>query len=203
MPTLTERIATDTDASSIASSSNTPVSGNAYTVAVSNRIDAESPNTPTLSGTNGWGVTWTQRGTQVGVSDDIRITLFDGVPNSGVAGVLTADFGGQTQTALGLEIVEWPDADASAIQGQTPVAATANSTTVTATLSAFGNSDNTAYLPMLIRANTTIVPDTGWTELGAEVRVPGFSVGSIYRVGDGDLTPSATIGFDAIWTCIA
>ena len=70
---------------------NTPVSGKAYTIAVATRLNSPSSlAAPTLSGTNGWNVTWTERSTIIDDNNEVRITLFDGVADSGVAGTITA-----------------------------------------------------------------------------------------------------------------
>ena len=206
VPVLVQRIGTTTDNPTLTSSTNTPVNGAAYVVTVASRITSGAPAAPTLSGTNGWNVTWTQRQTQQeGISpNDLRITVFDGVASSGTAGTITASWGVTDQQNMALEIVRLPDADTSAIQGQTPSGSTGdNLEEPNGTLAAFGNSSNTAYFAMAQRTNGTIVADAGWTELGNEYAAGGqaLTFGSIYQETDADLTPSAVSG--GFWCAIA
>ncbi len=206
VPVHVERKGTTTDDTSIPSSTNTPVSGAAYVVFVTSRITSGAPAAPTLSGTGGWSVTWTQRQTQQEKNspDEVRITVFDGVASSGTDGVITADWGAVTQQNMCIDIIRLPDADTSAIQGQTPAGSEGDSAEEpNGTLAAFGNANNTAIFSMAQRSNTTITPDTGWTELGTRYAAGGqaLTCTSIYQETDTDLTPSAVSG--GFWCAIA
>lgn len=123
LPRFGARSASNTDATSYAAASWTPTDGRVITAVVTNYRSAGSPDTPTASGTNGLNGTWTQFSTvTVG---NVRMTAFWSVATSGVAGVLTFDFGGSTQSAAAWWIEEWSNTNTT-----TPVIA-ANTTTFT------------------------------------------------------------------------
>jgi hypothetical protein len=85
------------DLSTYTSASITPSSGTTYVLGVTSEVASGTANAPTVSGTNGWNVTWTQISTVTYNGGLNRITLFSGVASSSVAGTLSFAFGGQTQ----------------------------------------------------------------------------------------------------------
>lgn len=205
IPTLVERFGTTTPTNFLASSSNVPVSGKPYTIAATSRVDAIDPLAPTIiTGTGGWNVTWTQR-QEIQLTNDVHLTLFDGYPNSDTPGTITVDWGAVTQESIVVELVQWPEGKlVSGLQGQTPVAAESITGSPTATLLALGNSKNTVYFVAAIRGNTTLVADPGLTIIGTVLgfSTPDLTLGSCYKVGDSDLTPSMTQGAGE-WGAIA
>lgn len=62
-------------------------------------------------------MTWTERSTIIDDTNEVRITLFDGVPDSGVAGTITCSWGATTQENMACQIIKWDEGDASAIRG--------------------------------------------------------------------------------------
>ena len=97
--TLRGTVSTGNNQSSYTTSSSTPGSGKLCIVSVTQAVSG-TPTTPTLSGTGGYNVTWTQvRTTNYDTSGtQRRLTVFRGVTASATAGTITVDFGGQTQT---------------------------------------------------------------------------------------------------------
>ena len=93
--------ASNTDATTYAGGAATPVANATYFVVSAARVTAGQTQTPTLSGTNEWNVTWTDRSAGgVLVNSLLRLTVFSGViGGSPTSGVLTADYTGQTQEA--------------------------------------------------------------------------------------------------------
>ena len=112
-------VASNTDLTSYPTGSNSPVATSAYLVVCAALRAAGQTATPTLAGTNGWNVTWTNRGTVL-VNDDLRLTLFSGTTGaSTTAGTLTADYGAETQEAHGIVTVLLGAANAAPVQVKT------------------------------------------------------------------------------------
>lgn len=132
------------DATSFASGSTTPTSGRVLTAWVASVIAAGTPNTPTASGTNGLSGTWTAIANAT--RDQIKITLFRSTAASSVAGVLTFDFGGQTNSGFACGIEEWVDvATTLNVQSTTTTADAATSITMSPALAAFASTTNGTY----------------------------------------------------------
>lgn len=103
------------DASSYASASQAGVSGH-FGLSVIANYKATTSNIPTASGTNGLNGTWTRINTieaNQDVSHFARVAAFWSSFSSGVAGVLTHDFGGDTQLASVWQIWDLPLIDTS------------------------------------------------------------------------------------------
>jgi hypothetical protein len=85
---------------------------------------------PTLSGTNGWNVEWTPiANVSVG---NIRLTVFRGVTGATTtAGVLTVNYGSETQTAHAGHTIKWRSAESAPVQHKTGTAEAATSIAVT------------------------------------------------------------------------
>lgn len=152
-------------ASSLATSSLSPTD-KVYLVAVNSRTGISTdPNVPTLSG---WGITWNQIATaqhDIAGSSRKRITLFWGYNASPSSGTLTADFGGQTQTDMGIVVDEITGADTTSpiVQSTTATDDTITVSTLTATLGAFADTDNATYSAGGIGSvGSTFTPGTGF-----------------------------------------
>ena len=132
------------DATSYASGSTTPTNGRVLTAWVASVIAAGTPNTPTATGTNGLSGTWTAIANST--RDQVKITLFRSVAASGVAGVLTFDFGGQTNSGFAYGIEEWVDvATTLNVQSTTTTADAATSITMSPALASFASTTNGTY----------------------------------------------------------
>lgn len=128
--------------------STTPSAGKLVLCAVASS-KASTPDLPTVSGC---GLTWVQVATvlfdTVGTPTK-RVTLFraQGTPSSGA---VTANFGGVAQTGCNIFVCEIGPVDQGGTNGSAAVVQSAtnavdSATSITVTLSAFGNSSNGAY----------------------------------------------------------
>ncbi len=86
----------NTDSSTMTLASVTPTNGRPLILFVTSLFSA-APTTPTATGTNGFSGTWTAIGS-VTVGNR-RLTMLRSVATSSVAGVVTIDWGGETQLA--------------------------------------------------------------------------------------------------------
>jgi hypothetical protein len=112
-------LGSNTDATSYATASITPTNGGMILAFVTSFFGG-TPAIPTLSGTNGLNTTWTQLNTAT-IGSDLRLTGFWGVASSGTAGVLTFDFGAETELAA-----VWHVLYVTNVNLTTPVIATNN-----------------------------------------------------------------------------
>lgn len=185
----------------LASASITPVNGTLYLVAVAN-VHA-SVGTPTLSGTNGFSVTWTQVTTRADAGSVERLTVFRGVASSGTAGVITADFGGVSQTIALMVTMKCNTVDQASSQGvvQSVSATQAASAAPTVTFSAFATVYNIALMFSMTSLSTTWTNSTsGWSPFPV-VNNTGGSLGSMFRShATLDTVPVGTFGASGI-TC--
>lgn len=183
----------------------TPISGEAVYILVGNRKGTGTADTPTLTGTNGWNVTWTQVATiTTGGSTLNRATLFRGVPSSSVAGKLTADFGGTNQAQCGIVVVSCAGVDQATNQGvvQSATDSAAVNGALAATLSGFGHADNATLLVGVARGTPSgfTVEDGSYTGYSVTGGVTGF--GAAIKIGN-DTSPTATLTSGTNWAAIA
>lgn len=159
-----------TDAISFPNTSTTPVSGRLYIVSVVNN-KGTTPDTPTLSGTNGFNVTWTQIGTVTSntiAAPNARLTCFWGVASSNSAGVITSSYGGATQTGFCQFIDEVDGANTTTpiVVGNVVTNNADSATGVNCTLAALASSLNAAFGAYTKSGNSAITPNGTFTELG-------------------------------------
>ena len=161
-----------TDASSYQTASISPSSDKLILIAVYSGHASATPSTPTVSGNN---LTWTQIATafQSFGGCRIRITAFRGFGSSASAGVVTIEFGGQTQLNAGWSITEFTGVDTTTNNGVVQSATSSSggaSGGSTTTLSAFASSTNATWgswgRPDDASGTT---PGSGFTELGDSV----------------------------------
>lgn len=161
-------------ASSYPTSTITPVSGQIIVAAVAS-LKATTPDTPTVSGTNGFNGTWTQVGTTVTIQTPagnfIGLSVFWTLASSGVAGVVTFAFGGNNQLAMLYDLVTSPFVNTT-----TPVvqSKTATDTSAATTLSVTLNSALAAGPNMVLawfaqNANATPALTAPGTQYGASL----------------------------------
>lgn len=185
----------------LAGNSITPVSGALYLVAVANFH--ASVGTPTLAGTGGLNVTWTQVTTKADAGSAQRITVFRGAASSASAGVLTADFGGVSQTTSLMIVLKCPTVNQTTNQGavQSVSATQAASSAPTVTLAAFNKVYNVAILFALTNQNTTwAISTASWTPYPV-IAAAGGSLGAMCRnYATLDTAPVGTFGASGI-TC--
>lgn len=189
-----------TDATTFANTSTTPVSGRLYLVSVVN-TKATTPDAPTLSGTNGFNVTWTQIATVLFntiASPTQRLTLFWGIASSNTAGVITSSYGGNTQTGFNQFIDE-----VTGFNATTPV--TANIVTnrgdavtgVNCTLAALASTLNAAFGCYTRSGNAAINPNGTFTELAdAGHTTPTSRLETQWKINDTGSGGSQAAGTD-------
>jgi hypothetical protein len=157
-------------------------------LAVVNRVSSGTANEPTVTGT---ARTWTKVLTYTDASGGRRCTVFRAMNNSDITEGATLDFAGQTQANTGYSVDEFADVDISGVNGSGAVVqsagATANSTSVTATLSAFGDSYNATYGAGRVGALGGTTPGSGFTELSDVVSGAGYAMFTEWR-NDNDTT---------------
>lgn len=150
-PTLLDGGSDNTPSSSQATASITP-SGNALVLAaVNSHHNTLAPNTPTASGN---GLTWVVVRSFLwdDAGEQRRLTLFRALRAAPTAGVLTFDFGGQTQETFTWSVVEFSPVVTTGTDGSGAVeqdvqdpASPAGATAIAAVLAAFQNSANATY----------------------------------------------------------
>lgn len=160
---------------SLVTGSVTPVSSELMLVWVGNTLGA-AVSTPTLTGTNGLSVTWTQVATIVDAPSLQRLTLFRGVPSSSVAGAFTIAFGGVVQLFVVWEAESYPSVAQATNQGivqsitGTAAAAIQKGLTLGA---AQGNNANIVAYGAYSTANTTFTAESGDTAVATQADVRG------------------------------
>lgn len=140
---------------------------------------AASVATPTITG-------YTQINTIANAGSTIRVTAFSGI-GTGSAGTITIDFGGQTQLHATWLIMEF--------ENGWSVVQSAVAASNTATLSAFGASDNSAVAvgwQTGAGVNGGAQGDSGWTNVAERMafETTFFPFNAIWRPDGSDLTPS-------------
>lgn len=187
-----------------ASGSWTPVNGELVLVAVGNRKGAGTADTPTVTGTNGWNVTWTQVDTQLHGGNTLnRQTLFRGVASSGTAGTFTVDFAGVNQAQCGVVVVSFSGVDQATSQGIVQSAKNSGSLNgaLAATLAAFGDAGNATYLCGNARGTPSgFTPEGSFTGYSVTGGVQGIAA---EWLASNDTSPTGTLTSGSNWAAIA
>jgi hypothetical protein len=129
---------------------------------------AAAATTPTATGN---GLTWTQVLTHLNGAGNRRLTVFRAAGAAPSAGVVTADFGVQTQTTVCWVLVQFVLANTSGTHGSgATVQSTSNAfgtaTTGNLTLAAFEHANNVNLTAVQSRnQNASVTPDAQFTEL--------------------------------------
>lgn len=210
MPVIATQVETtgiSTDLSSYPTNS-LSLTANSLILAWVYSIAATAPNTPTASGNS---LTWVPIDNQIDSANLRKITLFRAMGTPSV-GVLTFDFGGQTQTGCAWSIVEYTNIDTSGSNGsgaiaQSAKAATAgNATSLTVNLGAFSSTNNATAGGFGIPLNTAGQPaaGSGFTATGQRNQAtPNLSIGSEFK-STNDTSVDMTSGAASIpWVGIA
>jgi hypothetical protein len=121
-------------------------------------VAGSTPNTPTGSGN---GATWASQGSQA--ISNARLTLFSGV-GAISAGAFTADFAGQSQTDIVIEINEYAGVATSGQVVQAAGTTATAATSIASTLAPFANgADNgLAAIIVISASDPTIVKGVNW-----------------------------------------
>lgn len=166
-------VASDADQASYATGSVAPAGDALILVAVENRRAAAGGATlPTLAGN---GLTWVEIATQPFDDDGAetkrgRLTVFRSMGAAPSSGAITASFGGTTQLACIIHVVEFTGVVTTGANGADAVVQSAKNegvgvSSLTVTLAAFAQAENGAYSAFAADVNVAINPDTGWTEI--------------------------------------
>lgn len=163
--------ATDTDATSFSTLSVSPAAGKVVLVGVQSTIaSGTGPNEPTLSGNS---LTWVKvDGIAETNQNKSRLTVFRGMGVAPTAGVVTANFAGQSQTTCGMVVVELSNTDSSGTNGSGAIVQTntaqVNGTNsgISVTLSAFSNTNNATMGFFAIDRGIVMTVGSGFTDAG-------------------------------------
>lgn len=193
-----------TTASTYTTTSVAPTSGALVLVGVHSQ-KGTTPDVPTLAGTNGLNVTWTQvRTITYGPTGLGRLTIFRGVASSSVAGTLTASFGGVNQTGCQILSFQMTNVDTTTNQGivQNPVidvGTTGNGSTTA--LSAFSSVKNFTVSFFVDKATVAnVTPEASWQETSElNVSTTGTIESQFTRINDTTPTVTNTSGHWAMW----
>lgn len=154
-----------TQATSYNTNSISPSANRLIFLTVNSLFPSGVPNTPTVTGAS---MTWTQ--VQTETSDHIRVTVFRALSSSPGSGVLTIDFGGQTQHDINYSIDSFTNVDTSGTNGSGAVVqsavGTGTSATPSVTLAALQNSSNVSFGALALEAGgVSITKGSNFTEL--------------------------------------
>lgn len=138
----------------------------------SQKTNTTDPETPTLSGC---GVTWTQVATVVAGAGATRqrLTVFRAFSADAVSGLITASFGGVNQAGVCVHVVDCScTTDSGGSNGSAAVVQnvtnSGNGTTASASLSAFGDTDNATVFFMAKTGTAAVTPGTSFQELAEQ-----------------------------------
>lgn len=140
-------------------------------LAVTNRISATPPTTPTVSGASR---TWTQVATK-DESNIQRTTVFRSLSGSANSGALTIDFGLDTQVRCLWSVAEFTGVDTGGTNGASAIVQSVTDSSASAdpfsiTLAAFSDAANATYGAIGVTvADAAITEGSGFTELGDAV----------------------------------
>jgi hypothetical protein len=177
----------------------TYTSGRLYLIAIYHTDNVDNTTVGTLSGASQTfdSVATIRVDTTAGATQRLRLTLFRCLPTSTTSGALTYDAGRAVTGALwsvnevtGMDTggTNGSAAIVQNITGQTPT----TDTSLTLTLSAFGDAANGAFSCWLEGANDAMTPDTGWTELSdTTMATPGARLETQWRA-DNDTSPAVS-----------
>lgn len=146
----------------------TPTANKLQIFAVASAASA-AVNTPTVTGQ---GLTWVQIQTVAYVASNRKLTVFRAMGSSPSLGVLTVDFGGQTQTSVAWVQLEITGTDTTGTNGSGAIVQSTTKTvgagvsTISATaLSAFEHANNLNLTVTANDINGTMTPDADFTEI--------------------------------------
>lgn len=178
--------------STYSTNSITPTARSLQIATVFTRIGTGPNNTPTITGCN---LTWVLVDTVL-VGTNRKLTTLRAMGAAPSAGVLSLDFGGQTQTQCIWSVAEFAGADHGGTNGsgaiaQHPTPTTGTGTSASLTLAALYDSHSVAYGATTLGSTPTITRGSGFTEihnvLGAE---NGTSVETEYKENTTAVTSS-------------
>lgn len=157
-------------ASSFTNTSFTPPTGLVELLVHSDLSSAGTVNRPTISGTNGWNLTWTFIVELKAVGSQQGQFLFATEAAGGAAGTITVDFGGQNQAGFASSLFYATGVDTSGgvaaafVQTKTGTASGTASPSITLDSGA-GNANNRCISYFYNNAGVGATPRTNWTEM--------------------------------------
>lgn len=155
----------------------TPDTSKPVTIAL-HAVRNGDPGVPIITGTNGWnGVSWVEE--EHLYDTYIMGSLYTGTPVSGVAGTITATWGGVILARV-VDVTEWADGDTSALTANSGVASGNAAAVSGLSLSAMAG-DSETYIATGIRdANDAIANEGGsWADLGTTFHTAASSLSAM------------------------
>lgn len=187
------QIHSQTDASSYAYGSLTYTGSNLYVCFTNSSVGTGAP--PSVTGVASANVTFAEIGTAGGVVYDTtrRIQAWFVIPGSTFAGETVTITCDGTSTGMDSSIIEWTGHDPSGTIVQSATNGASSGTSLTVTLSAFGNSNNRPLAYFGHRANEVTTEGTGYTELDdGNHASPSAGSETIWHSSSADTTPNAS-----------
>lgn len=173
-----------------ATASITPVANQPVLLAVLS-LRAGGQNTPTATGC---GLTWTLVNTvQYGLTSANRLTVLVGVGALPTPGQVTIDWAAQTQTQVCWAVDSFQygtNSTGLVVQSVTNTAGN-GSTSIAATMAAFGSAGNASYGAVGVVVNTGVTPGSGFTELADAPSASTLGLETEWR-NDNDTSIDAT-----------
>jgi hypothetical protein len=187
---------------SVTTGSITPVSGQVIvaffvtsTVGGANHVTVS----PTLTGTNGLNVAWTNLSSPITSYRDsvgaFGISIFRGVPSSGAAGTLTLSWTRDAIAEAAWNILTFSGVDQTTNQGVVQRVRSQASQPISVTMAAFGNSANATVMGCAWLASggrESWTPKTGYT--GYSTIPPSHIAMGTEWIGSADTNPTAVLG---------
>lgn len=163
-------------------------------------------NTPTITC---HGATWVLINSQAVGNPERKLFVFRTLlANPSSSATCGYSFGGQVQGRSSYTVQEWNGVDTSGTNGSgaivQSVPATGTGTPCTATLAAYGSSDNRPYFTCREGAAEAHTPEGGWIELSDPLPGEGMAHSAIWKNAADDTTPSITFpSGSAPWIAVA
>ena len=191
--TKIDQIHSQTDASSYAFTAKTYTANLLYVIFTNTSVASGAP--PTVTGVASANVTFAEIGTAGGVVYDTvrRIQAWYVIPGSTFAGETVTITCNGTSTGMDASNIEVNGHDTSGTIVQNATNGATSGTSLTVTLSAFGNSNNRPMAYFGHRANEATTEGTGYTELDdGNHASPSAGSETIWHSSSADTTPNAS-----------
>lgn len=196
--TATPDMNTNTEASSFTNSTSVPPTGLVCIFLHSDRNSGDVSD-PTITGTNGWNVTFTKIVGLNGAGTSQGQYLYAAETAGGSTGTITVNYGGNNQAGFATSLFYVTGADTSggvaAAFVQTKTATASSTATPSITLdSAASNSANRSIAYFYNNAGVACTPRASWTEMddwGGNARAPQTQVREDTFEQTGSATPAS------------
>jgi hypothetical protein len=156
------------DRTSYTTASVTLTAGNLHILGVAARCPAPTAS-PTISGTG----SWVEVVNKTNIVDTLRVCMFACIPSADATGTITIGFGAVTQVGCCWSVEQLTSTatgptGSSAIVQSSGATLASSQTSVTTTLSTFGNTQNATYAYGAVQNNEAISAGSGFTLTGQD-----------------------------------